>query len=137
MFAGLSGQLLSDNFNLFFSVEFIAILLIGGAGTVSGTLIGSFFVIMAPRFVEEFTGWLEDTEGGVSGAVSDALLTNGDDFGVISTGIETAGWPLSVFDWNLVLFGFLIIVFLIFEPLGLYGIWARIRNYWKAWPFSY
>ena len=31
----------------------------------------------------------------------------------------------------------LIIVFLIFEPLGLYGIWVKIRNYWKRWPFSY
>lgn len=137
MFAGLSGQLLSDNFNLFFSVEFIAILLIGGAGTVSGTLIGSFFVIMTPRFVEEFTGWLDDSDSGIAGAISDLVLTNGDDFGVVSTGIETAGWPLSVFDWNVVLFGVLIIVFLIFEPLGLYGIWARVRNYWKAWPFSY
>jgi branched-chain amino acid transport system permease protein len=137
LFSGLAGQLLSDNFNLFFSVEFIAILLIGGAGTVSGTLIGAFFVIMMPRFVEEFTSWLDDAEGGIAGAISDVLLTSGDDFGVISTGIETAGWPLSVFDWNVVLFGVLIIVFLIFEPLGLYGIWARIRNYWKAWPFSY
>ncbi len=36
-----------------------------------------------------------------------------------------------------VIFGLLIVVFLIVEPLGLYGIWFRIRNYWKAWPFSY
>ena len=31
----------------------------------------------------------------------------------------------------------LIIVFLIVEPLGLYGVWIRVRNYWKQWPFSY
>ena len=36
-----------------------------------------------------------------------------------------------------ILFGGLIVMFLILEPLGLYGIWIRIRNYWKAWPFSY
>ncbi len=36
-----------------------------------------------------------------------------------------------------ILFGVLIIVFLILEPLGLYGIWIRVRNYWKAFPFSY
>ena len=30
-----------------------------------------------------------------------------------------------------------IVVFLIFEPLGLYGIWVKVRNYWKRWPFSY
>ncbi len=137
MFAGLSGQLLSDQFNLFFSVEFIAILLIGGAGTVAGTLIGTFFVVMTPRFVEEFTSWLDDAEGGLSGRISDAVLTDGNDFGFIASGIESQGWPLSVADWNVVLFGVLIIVFLIFEPLGLYGVWVKIRNYWKSWPFSY
>ena len=36
-----------------------------------------------------------------------------------------------------VLYGALIIVFLIFEPRGLFGLWVRVRNYWKAWPFSY
>jgi branched-chain amino acid transport system permease protein len=48
-----------------------------------------------------------------------------------------AGPGLSIFQLNIVLFGVLIVVFLIFEPLGLYGIWIRVRNYWKAWPFSY
>ena len=38
---------------------------------------------------------------------------------------------------ELLLFGGLIVIFLILEPLGLYGIWIRVRNYWKAWPFSY
>jgi branched-chain amino acid transport system permease protein len=44
---------------------------------------------------------------------------------------------LSVAQLNIVLFGVLIVVFLIAEPLGLYGIWLRIRNYWKGWPFTY
>ena len=139
LFVSLSGQLLSNDFDLFFSVEFIAIILIGGAGTTSGTLVGAFFVVMIPRFVEEVTRWLDEAEGGVSGAIADFVLTSGQggDFGFISSGIQSEGWPLSVFDWNVVLFGVLIIVFLIFEPLGLFGVWVRIRNYWKRWPFSY
>lgn len=137
LFSGLSRQLLSDNFDLFFSVEFIAIILIGGAGTVSGTLIGTFFVVMIPRFVEEMTRWLNNTDGGISGAFSDFVLTDGNDFGFIASGIDSQGWPLSVADWNVILFGVLIVVFLIFEPLGMYGIWVKVRNYWKRWPFSY
>ena len=139
LFVSLSGQLLSNDFDLFFSVEFIAIILIGGAGTTSGTLVGAFFVVMIPRFVEEVTRWLDEAEGGISGAIADFVLTSGQggDFGFISSGIQSEGWPLSVFDWNVVLFGVLIIVFLIFEPLGLFGVWVRIRNYWKRWPFSY
>lgn len=137
LFASLSSQLLSDAFNLLFSVQFIAIILIGGAGTTSGTLVGTFFVVMIPRFVEEATRWLGQAETGFGGWLADAVLTSGDDFGFIASGIESQGWPLSVFDWNVVLFGVLIIVFLIFEPLGIFGIWVRFRNYWKRWPFSY
>lgn len=137
LFAALSNRMLATDFSLFLSVEFIAILLIGGAGTTAGTLIGTFFVVMVPQFVEEATKWLEQAEGGIPGVVSSVVLTEGGDFGVINTAIQTPGWSLSVFDWNVVLFGVLIIVFLIAEPLGLFGIWVRIRNYWKRWPFSY
>jgi branched-chain amino acid transport system permease protein len=63
------------------------------------------------------------------------VATEPGDFGIISTG--AAGPGLSIFQLNVVLFGVLIVVFLIAEPLGLYGIWVRIRNYWKGWPFSY
>jgi branched-chain amino acid transport system permease protein len=44
---------------------------------------------------------------------------------------------LSLLQANQVIYGLLIIGFLIFEPLGLYGIWLRVRNYWKGWPFTY
>jgi branched-chain amino acid transport system permease protein len=44
---------------------------------------------------------------------------------------------LNVFQLEAILYGALIIGFLIFEPRGLFGIWFRIRNYWKGWPFSY
>ncbi len=137
LFVGLSGQTLATDFGLFLSVEFIAILLIGGAGTTSGAIVGAFLIYMMPQFVEEATKWLSDQESGVTGVVGDTILTEGGDLGFINTSTVTPGWTLSVFDWNIVLFGVLIIVFLIFEPLGMYGIWVKIRNYWKRWPFSY
>ena len=34
-------------------------------------------------------------------------------------------------------FGGLIILFIIFEPEGLVGIWIRIRDYFKIWPLPY
>ena len=137
LFAALSERILATDFGLFLSVELIAMLLIGGAGTTSGALIGTFFVVMVPQFVEAFTEWLDAAEGGVTGALAGLVLTEGGDFGIINTATVTPGWTLSVFDWNIVLFGALIIVFLIAEPLGIFGIWVRIRNYWKRWPFSY
>ena len=107
---------------------------------VSGALMGTAFVIILPRLVQDFTEWLSRVikEGeGVVATVADTVISVApDDFGVINI-LPGAGPGLSVFQLNQVLFGLLIILFMIFEPLGLYGIWLRIRNYWKGWPFTY
>jgi branched-chain amino acid transport system permease protein len=145
-FAGVAGALLASYFgsrvpeawNLLLSVSFIAIILIGGAGTTTGAILGALFVIVVPRLVENFTRLLGDlTLGeGVLAAIANFILKTGPtDFCLIGTSVIGPG--LSTFQLNLLLYGLLIVVFLIFEPLGLYGIWLRIRNYWKGWPFSY
>ena len=147
-YAGIAGALLGafvsrlipESFNLFLSVQFLAILLVGGLGTITGTLLGSVFVITLPRIVNDLTGWLADTADAGSGAMSSVanvfVSTGPDDFGLVSTAAGNSP-GLNVSQLNLVLYGLLLIIFLIFEPLGLYGIWIRIRNYWKGWPFTY
>ncbi len=138
LYAVVLGRVIPESWDLLLSVEFIAIVLIGGAGTVAGTLLGTFFVVLTPRVVEDFTFWLAnqaDTGGAFSWLANIVVATSSDDFGLVSTG--AAGPGLSIFQLNIVLFGVLIIVFLIAEPLGLFGIWIRIKNYWKGWPFTY
>ncbi len=138
LLASFVGRLIPESWDLFMAVQFVAIILIGGAGTVSGTLLGSFFVVAVPRIVENVTEFLSNqvAEGGWFRLPADLLITGGSgDFGIVSTAAQGPG--LSPFQMNLVLYGLLIIGFLIFEPHGLFGIWIRIRNYWKGWPFSY
>ncbi|MBI5157362.1 MAG: branched-chain amino acid ABC transporter permease [Acidimicrobiia bacterium] len=109
------GQLEPGSFNLLLSIEFIAMVLIGGVATVSGSIMGAVFITFLPRLVKWLAGfWM---------------------FGFISD--SPTGGLVTLAQMELILFGGLIVVFLILEPLGLYGIWIRIRNYWKAWPFSY
>jgi branched-chain amino acid transport system permease protein len=145
-FAGVAGALLGafvgilipESWNLLLSVQFVAIILIGGAGTTAGTLLGSFFVVGTPRIVEDLTALLSDQvrNDGAFAWLGDIIIAErAGDFGLVSTVANGPG--LSIFQANLALYGLLIIVFLIFEPLGLFGIWIRIRNYWKGWPFSY
>jgi hypothetical protein len=93
---------------------------------------------MVPRLVENLSRLLGELTGGegLPAAIANFILKTGNtDFGLIGTSVIGPG--LSTFQLNLLLYGLLIVVFLIFEPLGLYGIWLRIRNYWKGWPFSY
>ena len=139
LWASYNGRMSPVNWSLFLSVDFIAIVLIGGVGTITGTLLGTVFVELIPEIVKKFTEWLgEQTDAGAPlGWIANLLLTEGDDFGPISIVTSSPGWPMSVFFWNFVIYGVLIVVFLIFEPLGLFGIWLRIKNYWKGWPFSY
>ncbi len=144
-YAGVAGALLAsfffiltpENWNLFLAVQMVAIILIGGASLVSGAILGSLFLIGIPKVVDEMTTLLSTqvTEGGAFKWLGDLIITQGDDFGFIS--LTARGPGLSVFQLNIVIYGLLIIGFLILEPLGLYGIWLRIRNYWKGWPFTY
>ncbi len=147
-FAGIGGALLASLFgklpgvqwNLALSVQFIAILLIGGAGSISGTVFGTLFVGLSRQLIEQVSLWLnrQSEASGLLGTLADGLLTKGQgDFGPVATSAQAPGWPLNIFGWNEVLYGLLIIVFLIFEPLGLYGIWLKLKSYFQRWPFSY
>jgi branched-chain amino acid transport system permease protein len=113
-YAGVAGALLfavtgfvdPTSFNLQLSVFYVAMVVIGGVATISGSIMGAAFITLLPRFIDSLP-FVSETSGFTTGQI------------------------------ELFLFGLLIVLFLIFEPLGLYGIWFRIRNYWKGWPFSY
>ncbi|GAA2346249.1 branched-chain amino acid ABC transporter permease [Dactylosporangium salmoneum] len=119
-YAGCAGALLyvgagyfdPSSFDLLLSVQYIAMVLIGGAGTVSGAVLGAFLITLLPRLTRGVPSYLP----------------------FIST--SSAESP-NAYQLETVLYGVLIIVFLIFEPRGLFGVWLRLRSYWKAWPFSY
>jgi len=147
-FAGIAGALVAsfvgrtipEAFGLSLSVEIIAVVLIGGAGVVSGMALGSIFVVVLPLIVLNVTEWLTDlarTGEGIVASIADFFVATGNlDSGFVSA-LPGSSPGLNVFQMNQVLYGLLIIGFIIFEPLGLYGIWIRIRNYWKGWPFTY
>lgn len=94
-------------FNLFKSIEYIAMIVLGGIGTVVGAVIGAITFIMLGPLAEGLLGELP--------LVSD----------------------LSSSQQQQLLFAVIVGVFLVVEPLGLYGVWLRIKAYFMAWPFRY
>jgi len=120
-YAGCCGALLyvavgffvPNSFNLEMSILFIAMILVGGVSTISGAILGAYFFTLLPIF----SRWL----------LADVIP-------VLSTYPQETP---NVYQFETILYGALVVIFLIFEPRGLFGIWLRLRNYWKAWPFSY
>jgi len=140
LFASFISRLSAEYWDLILSVEFIAILLIGGAGTIAGTLLGAFFVVLLPRLIEDFAGWMTEQAAGEGPWASfwDLFVSAGsNDFGFVSSSEVAPGAALPVSALDTLLYGALVVIFLLFEPLGLFGIWVKIRNYWKGWPFTY
>lgn len=111
MFAA-SGHFTPESFSLLMSVQFVAIILIGGVATVSGTIMGALLIAMLPRIASELPAFVP-------------FLSS------------SASEHPNVFEFEQVMYGVLIVAFLLFEPRGLFGIWHRIRVYWKSFPFSY
>lgn len=107
-----SGHFTPESFNLLLSVQFIAIVLIGGVATISGTIMGAMLIALLPRIASELPAFVP----------------------FLST---SASEHPNIFDFEQIMYGVLIVAFLLFEPRGLFGIWHRVRTYWKSYPFSY
>lgn len=99
---------------LFLSIQYLAIIIVGGLGTVFGAILGALFVGGLPRLVERFSSSIPG----------------------VSTGPSDDGF-ITVFALNQMIFGALIVLFLALEPRGLAALWMRLKAYFKAWPFSY
>jgi branched-chain amino acid transport system permease protein len=113
MLAVVTGYIEPGTYDLLLSVEFLAMILIGGLATISGSMLGAAFVVLLPRLVQELPRFLP-------------FVTE-----------RSTGGFITVFQLEAIIYGCLIVVFLIAEPRGLYGLFVRLRNYFQAWPFSY
>lgn len=101
-----------DTFNFDIITRYVAMIIIGGLGSVHGAIFGAIFVTGLPYVVQ---GLGQVIPPGAPGA---RLL-------------ET-----HLFAVQSALYGLSIIAFLLFEPRGLVCIWQRVRNYFVLWPFS-
>ncbi len=117
-FAGVAGALMAQNlevithesFTILQSIDYLAMCIIGGLGHILGGIFGVAFWFILERILE-----------------------------VVTTSLNTAfpehvTWFVSIRE---IVFGLVIVLFLIFEPDGLAARWRTIKAYWKLWPFSY
>lgn len=112
LWAFYMGSITSEPFNLGLSVEYIAMVIIGGLGSISGSIFGAVFITLLNEGLRFATEFMMNT-----GFVS-------------QSGLNVA--PLREF-----VFGLAIVMFILIEPRGLAEIWRIIRSSFRLWPFSY
>jgi branched-chain amino acid transport system permease protein len=108
LFAYYRGFVSVEAFSLFLSIQYVAMIIIGGMGSLLGALLGAAFVTLLPYLIEAAMQRLPNAQ-----AYADVL-----------------------FAVNYAAFGLVMIGFLIVEPQGLSGIWRRVQNYFLLWPFK-
>ena len=119
-YAGFAGALFAyymisitpEPFNLWLSIEYIAMIIIGGLGSIPGSVLGTVFIITLSELLSHITEFLMNISPSIGGAITIA--------------------PLREF-----IYGLAIILFIIFEPKGLAEVWRIVRSSFRLWPFSY
>tara|TARA_B100000315_G_scaffold20204_1_gene17751 strand:- start:4367 stop:5398 length:1032 start_codon:yes stop_codon:yes gene_type:complete len=115
LFAGFAGVLFAhtnhfistDHFDILLSIYFIVMVFIGGIGSIYGAVLGTLFIVLMENlFIPLF---------------KDGLVKY---------------INLEVGDFQAFIFGLIMLLFIIFQPLGLYGMWLKMRIYWKIFPFN-
>ncbi len=116
---GLAGGLISlqirfvniDVFSLILSIEALAIIILGGLGSIAGAVLGAIFLSLLPEAIRLFFEVFADP--------GSTLYTT------------------YVYEIRGIAFGVVIVAFLRFKPDGLIGLWRDVRKYWSNWPLAY
>ena len=114
-YAGVAGGLWAyffrvvtpESFPLIMSIFFLAAIIVGGMGSILGSILGAIFMTLVPELLKIVVGLLPIS--------ANATL--------ILSPVRT------------IVFGALIVGFLVFEPHGLAEIWRRVRRFFHLWPF--
>lgn len=102
-------------FTFVMSILFLAMIILGGLGSVTGSIFGAVVMTFLNLQLENVPDL--PVVGPLLSSFSERFMT--------LSGIANVSWVLT---------GLILILIILFEPLGLYGIWLRVKRYWKTWP---
>jgi branched-chain amino acid transport system permease protein len=118
-YAGIAGALLGhlgkavnfEQFQVDLSIQYLAMIVIGGLASIPGSIFGAVFITLLPIVLRNLVNVFQDVLPG-----NPAILFSSAQF---------------------FLFGLVIVIFMVVEPQGLARIWRNVKNYFRLWPFSY
>jgi len=124
-YAGIAGGLFGFvlgffdpfTFNMILSIIFLVMVVVGGLGTIQGGILGAILITyLQYHFLKNIAE--VPYLGALMVAISKQWFT--------TVGLE---------NFSSMAIGLIMIGIIIFEPLGMFGVWIRMKKYWMTWPF--
>lgn len=116
-----------EMFTLLLSIEFIMVIIIGGAFGVHGAVLGAIFIVM----VDPFLTALKDDVPVLVSDIAASLGMAKEAAGQLRDQLAKVG---SAAGLKGAIYGLIIMMFILFEPYGLYGRWLKVKLFFQLFP---
>ncbi len=116
LYAFILGFINPEGFHIIMSITFLAMVVVGGVGSIMGSIAGAVlmtYLDVKLQAIQDIPGI-----GAILVSFSEKYMTMG--------GISNVA---------IIVYGLIMMLIIVFEPLGIFGLWIRTKKYWKTYPF--
>ncbi len=125
LFAHKIAYLAPDIFTILLSIQLLLLVIVGGLGSLHGAVFGAVFVALLPPIIAILRDSIPATLSDVAGTTGIALV--GTVGRVIGDFLKKPGVEAGIF-------GLILVLVILLEPLGMYGRWVKIKLYFSTFP---
>jgi branched-chain amino acid transport system permease protein len=125
LFAHKVGYLAPDIFTILLSIQFLLLVIVGGLGSLHGAIFGAIFVALLPPLIAILRDSIPDSMSEFarnSGLAPIGVLGN-----MIGEFLKKPGVEAGIF-------GLILVLVILLEPLGMYGRWLKIKLFFSTFP---
>jgi len=127
LFAHKMSFISPEMFTLQLSIEFIMVIIIGGVISLHGAVLGAIFIVM----VDPFLTFLKDDIPGVAAGLAATFGAGVEQVASIKANVAAIA---SANGLKGAIYGLIIMLFILFEPYGIYGRWLKIKLFFQLFP---
>ncbi len=125
LFAHKIAYLAPDIFTILLSIQFLLLVIVGGLGSLHGAVFGAIFVALLPPLIAILRDSIPASMNDAAAAMNIKLLA------IIGEGV---GGFLKKPGVEAGIFGLILVLVILLEPLGMYGRWVKIRVFFSTFP---
>ncbi|WIM09745.1 branched-chain amino acid ABC transporter permease [Enhydrobacter sp.] len=125
LFAHKIAYLAPDIFTILLSIQFLLLVIVGGLGSLHGAVFGAIFVALLPPVIAILRDSIPESLAGFAAATGIAPI--GSLGAAIGAFLSKPGVEAGIF-------GLILVLVILLEPLGMYGRWLKIKLFFSTFP---